>query len=79
MDIQIYRMQETGRHCNGKNCKRNPNYLINILGSVWYIKVDTVVAQFTIGGSSEIYCRECIGDVYLMMKTKLDSKLWAYH
>lgn len=79
IDIQIHRLQSTGIHCTNKECKRNPNYMINILGSVWYIKVDTPVAIVMMGGTAEYYCRDCIDWLYQYLKTKLDSKLWAFH
>lgn len=80
IDIQIIIMRDTGFRCANLNCKHNPEYMINILGNVWYIKIDTTVAVITLGGSrAEYYCRECIDEIYKYMKTKLDSKLWAFH
>lgn len=79
IDIRISRLQSTGIHCANKECKRNPDYLINILGSVWYIKVDTPVAEVILQGNREVYCRKCIDFLYTYLKSKLDSKLWAFH
>jgi hypothetical protein len=79
IDIQIFKMERTGHHCANRNCKNNPEHMVNILGSVWYIKVDTTVATISVGGRTEYYCRGCIDEVYQLMKQKLDSKLWAFH
>lgn len=79
IDIQIQRLQSTGIHCANRNCKHNPEYMINILGNVWYIKVDTPVALVLMSGSVEYYCRDCIDFLYQYLKGKLDSKLWAFH
>ena len=79
LNIVIKRLDQTGVHCANKNCKRLPEYLINILGSVYYIKVDTTVAWVSLNGTHDCYCRDCIDDLYQYVKTKLDAKLWAFH
>jgi hypothetical protein len=77
--IQLEKLQRTGLKCAHPECKRNPKYHINILGDVWYIKVDTTVAVVSMGGKEEIYCRACIDELYQMVRTKLDAKIWAFH
>jgi hypothetical protein len=79
LNIQIVQMQETGCHCANPKCQHDPKHMINILGSVWYIKVDTSVALITMGNAAEYYCRGCIDDVYNLFKMKLDTKMWAFH
>lgn len=77
--IRLERLQTTGIKCAHHECKKDPKYHINILGSVWYIRVDTPVAFVSLGGKEEIYCRACIDELYNMIRTKLDVKLWAFH
>ena len=79
LHIHLERLQVTGLHCANHSCKKDAKHLINILGDVWYIKIETTVAVVSMGGKEEYYCRGCIDDLYQMIKTKLDPKLWAFH
>lgn len=79
LDINLYKLQYTGIRCSNKDCKKLPESVINILGSVYYIKIDTVVADIGIRGTNEIYCHDCIPEVYKYIKSKLDPKFWAFH
>jgi hypothetical protein len=79
IQIDIIRMEHSGIHCANSNCKHSPEHMINILGNVWYIKVDTTAARLAIKHNEEYYCRGCIDELYQMFKIKLDSKLWAFH
>lgn len=79
LHIKLEKLQQTGLHCANRDCKKDPKHMINILGEVWYIKVDTTVALVSLGSSYEYYCRGCIDELYKMVKTKLDPKLWAFH
>ena len=79
LHIQLEKLDITGLHCANFNCKKDPKYLINILGDVWYIKTDTTVAVISLSGKTEYYCRGCIDELFQMIKTKLDSKLWVFH
>lgn len=72
-------MDRSGVHCSNINCKKLPAHTINILGSVYYIRIDTTVAVISLGGKEEYYCRGCIDEIYEMVKSKLDPKLWAFH
>ena len=72
-------MERTGIHCANLNCEKLPQHVINILGSVYYIKVDTTVASVEMKGEVEYYCRGCIDQLYNMLKSKLDPKFWAFH
>ena len=77
--VSLEKMQMTGIHCANLNCKKLPVDMVNIIGSVFYIKVDTTVAAVSMGGKVEYYCRSCIDELYQMLKMKLDPKLWAFH
>jgi hypothetical protein len=77
--IRLHKLEMSGIHCAHPDCKKDPKHLINILGSVWHIKVDTTVAIVSLGGKEETYCRGCIPELYQMVKSKLDPKLWAFH
>lgn len=79
LHIRLEKLQITGLHCANHDCKKNPEYMFNILGSVWYIKVDTMVAVVSLGSKEEYYCRGCIDELYKMIKMKLNPKLWAFH
>jgi hypothetical protein len=83
INIELQKMNITGTHCANKNCKRLPEYMVNILGSVYYIRVDTTVAVISMGSSNhglivDYYCRGCIDEVYQLLKSKLDVKLWSF-
>lgn len=79
LDVQVYKLETTGVHCANPDCKKDPKHMINIIGRVWHIKTDTTVASITLKGNHETYCRGCIPEVYQMIKSKLDPKLWAFH
>lgn len=79
LHVQLHKLETPGVHCANPECKKDPKNMINILGSVWHIKVDTTVAVVTLGGKYENYCRGCIPELYQMVKSKLDPKLWAFH
>ena len=76
IQVSVVRMQSTGYDCFNPDCKRNPEYHYNIVGQVWHIKVGHPVAFIFINNNHEVYCRDCIDTVYLMLKSKLDSRLW---
>lgn len=79
LQVSLIKMERGGVHCANRDCKRDPKHMINILGSVWHIKVDTTVAWVSLGLEDEYYCRGCIDELYKMLKSKLDPKLWAFH
>lgn len=76
--IQVIKLESSGIQCDNKDCKKNPEYLYNIIGSVHHIRKNTTVAIVSVGNGSEVYCRDCIDDVYHIAKTTLDSKLWVF-
>jgi hypothetical protein len=79
LKVYLEKLQASGIHCANPDCKKDPKYLVNILGHVWHVKVDTTIAVVSLGGKEEYYCRGCIYELYQMLKTKLDPKLWAFH
>ena len=78
INIELQKMNRTGIHCANKNCKHLPEHMVNILGSVYYIRVDTTVALISVSGYTEYYCRGCIDEEYQLLKSKLDVKLWSF-
>ena len=79
IQVELVKMDRTGVHCANPACQKDPRYLINILGDVWYIKVDTTVALISNRFGGEYYCRGCVEEVLNLFRTKLDPKLWAFH
>lgn len=79
LHVQLHKLEMSGIHCANPECKKDPKHLVNILGHVWHIKVDTTVAIVSLQGKQETYCRGCIPELYQMLKSKLDPKLWAFH
>ena len=79
LHIKLEKLQLRGLHCAHHDCKKDPKHLVNILGSVWHLKVDTTIAVVSMGGKEEYYCRGCIDELFKMVKMKLDPKLWAFH
>ena len=77
--IEIIYMQQDGHKCANPDCKHDPKDMINILGNVWNIRVDTSVAFISMSGKGEYYCRSCIDHIYHLFKMKLDTKMWAFH
>lgn len=64
--------------CGNENCKRSTQYNYCVFGTTHYIKQGTICASIQVNNSREYYCRDCIGEIYNLIKSKLDSKLWAF-
>jgi hypothetical protein len=81
MDINIFKLEESGYSCDYKECNHNPEYHDTILRT-HYIKIGTICAMVTIDTYdyelSELYCRECIDRFYQDIKLKLNSSLWVF-
>ena len=77
-DIQIKKLEISGIQCYNKNCKHNPQYNYNIIGSVFHIKKDTIVAIVSVDNNYNVFCRDCIDDVFNLIRSKMDSQLWAF-
>lgn len=79
---ELIKVDWSDQCCNPK-CKHSLDYHDNIIGSNFYIKRGTTCLLIGIydaggAGSEEIYCRECIDEVYKTLKPILDSKLWTF-
>lgn len=72
----LFKMEQSGFQCFNPKCSHNEKYHNNILGQVFHIKIGTTCLLMTIDNSYEIYCRECIDNLYIELKPVLDSKLW---
>jgi hypothetical protein len=81
INISTYEVWESGIKCNNTNCKHLPEYTDHIIGNNYFLKVGTICArwQITTTGNGETYCRGCIDEIYQLIKSKLDTKLWAFH
>ena len=71
-------MSTTGYKCDNVKCKHLPEYTYNIIGKEYFIKLDTICASICLGGHIDRYCRDCIDDIYKIIKLKLDTNLWAF-
>ena len=89
LNIEITTVSIEGFECANPNCKHLPEYIEylgdkNIEYHEYIIKPNTVCARITsnnaskIIGFTEFYCRDCIDDLYQMIKSKLDTNLWAF-
>jgi hypothetical protein len=80
IDIQIIKLDESGHKCDGLNYKKNPEYFYCILGSIYHLRTGSTVAEIVLNNSDyEYYCRDCIDDLYVYIKSRLDTKLWIFH
>lgn len=71
-------MWNTEYTCNNVNCKCLPEYTVKIL-STFHIRENTTVAIISMGDQREIYCCNCIDEIYDLCKSTLNKKLWAFH
>lgn len=84
INIRTYEVWESGIKCCNTNCKHLPEYTDHIIGDNFYLKIGTICAlisiqHFMYDMHSDIYCRDCIDEIYHLIKSKLDTKLWAFH
>lgn len=80
--IEVCKLDATGIKCSNPKCKHSPEYHNHILGNNYHIKPDTAVVYIWVGDYMsiyEVYCRDCIDEIYQMIKSKLDTKLWPFH
>lgn len=75
--IWIEKMHNNSWQCAGAECQHLPEYFDKVLRT-YYIKEDSVVAWMQLDGPLKAYCRPCIDQVYQYIKSKMDSKLWAF-
>ncbi len=79
LEVNVIKLEYAGQICYNKNCKRLPEYHWNVIGDVWNIKQGAICAVISTGPlSAVIYCNDCIDDIFKMIKSKLDRKLWTF-
>jgi hypothetical protein len=67
--------------CRGETCKKNPKYIRASKYRDNVIITGAICAKITLVGinnASCFYCRDCIDDLYLYMKSELNTNLWAF-
>ncbi len=85
MHIEVEAYKGDGGTCSGPNCKGLPEYIDYVARhpfggpTACFIKKGTIVAFVWVHGSYEIYCRDCIDDIFKLVKSKLDTNLWPFH
>lgn len=86
ISVRVFKLETTGYKCDNANCQHLPEFTTNIIGSVYHIKTGTICAiielsggHTSLTGSTDIYCRGCIDDIYKKIKSELDTNLWAFH
>lgn len=79
IDVTLFTIEVSGYACSNPNCKHLSEYHDNIIGQCYNLKQGKTVAMISLGGAREIYCSDCITEVYHLLKSKLDKNLWAFH
>jgi hypothetical protein len=84
INISTYEVQESGIRCHNINCKNLPEYTDLIINGNYFLKQGTICAEIAIQRTPNVYfydtyCRGCIDEIYQLIKSKLDTKLWAFH
>lgn len=79
MDIDIEKASGE-LECSNPDCLHLSEYHEQV-GYNWKIKKGTMVAWVWLEEveGADVYCRACIDEIYQYIKTKLDTKLWAFH
>ena len=79
--IEVKKLEMSGWICSNPNCKHLPEYHHKFFTHVFHIKQDTICAFISLssGHVVEIYCTDCIDEVYQLCKLKLNKALWAFH
>ena len=87
--ISIRKMHTNQLFCDNDNCKHLPEYtdyhkswFANAPGPQWTIKEGSICAMVGMKGSwvssANYYCRDCIDDIYQLIKSQMDTNLWAF-
>jgi len=79
INISVSTVAMSGIKCWNPNCKHLPEYTDNIIDDCYFLKRGTTMAIIYYSQGFEIYCRDCIDEVYRILKSKLDTKLWPFH
>jgi len=81
IDARLWKVDSGGWRCSNLQCKHSPEHHYNLIGHVWNLKLGTTCVIITISNSEavcDIYCRDCIDQVYHSLKPALDTKLWTF-
>jgi hypothetical protein len=78
INISVETVEMPGIKCWNSKCKYLSEYIGHIIGDSYFLKQGSTMAIITTDNGFEIYCRDCIDEVYRMIKSKLDTKLWAF-
>jgi hypothetical protein len=79
IDARLWKVDQGGWRCSNSQCKHSPEYHYNLIGNVWDLKLGTTcVIILPAFSGEEIYCRDCIDQVYHRLKPVLDTKLWTF-
>lgn len=86
IDIITGTMDTSGVSCYNSNCKSLPEYTESF-GNGPCIKKGTPYAMITLNmitlnyatdSTINYYCRDCIDYIYKLMKSQIDTNLWAF-
>jgi hypothetical protein len=78
ISASLFKLEQSGWHCDNTQCKHNPKYHFNIIGKNWVLKTDITCLIVELADFREIYCPDCIDEIYLKLKPILDRKLWLF-
>jgi len=78
--MKIELEKSSGRaKCRNRACKKNPDYI----AESGRIKSGSTCIAITMdsaaGWNTSYYCRECVDEIYLKMKTLLNPALWIFN
>jgi hypothetical protein len=87
MRIMVFKVPYEGITCSGvsinyKNkCPENPKYFDPPENPGWRqtLKVGILCGFVDIGSAKEYYCKDCMNHLWMEMKMKFDTNLWAFH
>lgn len=74
---------QTAYYCDGDKCKHLPEFIDTAGVNNYWIKFGSPMAivRITRGRNYDLsnsYCRDCIDQIYREIKSKMDTKLWAF-
>jgi len=77
IQVKLFKCEISGTGCDNAGCKKLPQYFDQILNT-FFIKQGTTCLWIGWTNASEIYCRDCIDQLYYQLKPIIDSKLWIF-
>lgn len=75
--IEIRKVTESGLKCDNFDCSHSQDLFDKVI-TTYYMKQDTTYAAVYLGGKVDYYCRNCIDVFYKIVKSQMDTKLWAF-